>query len=294
MAISYDDLKLLIVSKVKSCPPQIVTQRLQWAARLFIDKSEIWRYDQNQDMVANQNPYLLAVPSTATNAQIKRLSGVWYGSESAKKKRSSLTPTDEYQYKTNILGATVADTAVPSTPDPDVRGDYFANGNMYNSQAVYKIGNDAYFLWYDGSQWNISDEVGDTAESFIGAGGTIAGDYSAVGTATGSVTLTDNSGEAVNFIEAYTAALEFGLTTEIVMVPALDSMDEVPDLIMNEWGVRGIMECALWDLKGDKDQPWEDEDGAKEHYKNYIKELDQAIRSNFVNRTAGDMRVIPR
>ena len=294
MAISFDDLKLLAIPKVKSCPPQVITQRLQWAARRFINRSEVWHHDQNQDVITDQGDYILSLPTD--NAEIKRLYGVWYGSESVQKKPESRGDTDEYQLFLSRSAYVVGDASAPSTPDPDVRGNYFDTGLTYNDEILYRTGweSTAYYLWYDGAQWNISTVAGTTTESFIGAGGTIAGDYTAVGTATGAVVATDATGPTVSFYDPYRAALQFGLETEIVVIPDLAYASEIPGDIMDEWGVRGILEMTLWDLKNDEDQPWEDSDGAKRHETMSNRALGEARRQTFIKRKQGDLRVKAR
>lgn len=294
MAISFDDLKLLAITKVKACPAQVITQRLQWAARRFINRSEVWHHDQNRDVIADESDYALSLPTA--NSEIKRLYGVWYGAEAVQKKAESRVDTDEYRLFLSQPAYVVGDAAAPSTPTPDVQGNYFDTGLMYNDDILYRTGweSTAYYLWFNDPQWRISVEAGDSTAYFEGAGGTIVGDYTAGGTATGAVGATDATGPTVSFYDPYRAALQYGLETELVVIPDLAFTSEIPGEIMDEWGVRGILEMALWDLKNDEDQPWEDSDGAKRHKGMCDRALGEARRQTFIKRKQGDLRVRAR
>jgi len=292
MAVDFARLSLLADQKSKSCPPQTLTQRLQWAARRFMIRSEVWTHVQTQDVVANQNDYRITLPST--NSIIKRLVSAWYGEESKKMQIDSRIDDSDYDIFLARASVIIGDATVPSTPDPDVRGTYFDSGLSYGDEILYKYGDDEYFLWYDGTEWNISTEAGDTDESFIGAGSTIIGDYTAAGTATGAVGGTDNTGLTITFLEAYTSALSYGLTTKMAVYPDIENTDEVPDALMDDWGIRGIMELALADLKGDNDQPWSDPKAAELHMTTYKRALGESRRQTFNKRKSGDLRVRAR
>jgi hypothetical protein len=200
MSVSIADLQLECITKLKSCPVQVVNQRLYWACRRFFELSEVWTAVQTQNVVAAQESYTLSL-GTATNAEIKRLAGVWYGTSSADMKAETRVDEDQYEF-------------VPE------------------------------------------------------------------------VTLT--------FYEAYQAAVTSGLTTKIVLIPKEASTSQVPGRMMDEWAIRGILPLAIWNLKMDKDQPWEDEKGATAYENEFRRGLSEARLERFHKRKGGDLRVVPR
>ena len=98
MALTFDNLKVHLIPRVKSCPAQIINQRLYWAAREFLSRTEVWRHVQTQSVVAAQESYTLSLPAGSSNAEIKRLSGAWYGTDSADMADSDAIDVDNYKF----------------------------------------------------------------------------------------------------------------------------------------------------------------------------------------------------
>jgi len=285
MSISFADLRVLMIPKLKSCPPQIINQRLSWSARRFLNRSEIWRHDQNQSIVAFQTAYPLTLPST--NAEPKRLAGLWYGSDSIN--QAALRSVEQEDYNLNLSQTYVL---MAGSTSPDITGRYYDTGKVYNSNAVYQFGSTPFYIWNDSSNWILSLTIGTKDNYFTAA--SLTATWTAAGTYTGAPTSTTASELTVGFINAYTAALEFGLTTTLVCIPDLAATDEIPGELMDEWGVRGFMELALEDLKGDQDQPWSDSDGSKAHKTMADRAIAEARNPRNVNRKSGSLRVTPR
>lgn len=72
-------------------------QRLYQGAKMFFDESEVWTYDQTQNVVASQLTYTLGKPS-GIDCDIKRIGVVWYGEDSADKLASDVVANDNYEF----------------------------------------------------------------------------------------------------------------------------------------------------------------------------------------------------
>jgi len=286
MSVSFDNLKVLAIPQLNSCPNQIIEQRLYTMAKRFFNRSEVWILTQNQAVVANQLAYVLSLPTGYTNAEAKRLRGVWYGEDAADKADSDLVDTERYE-----LDRSRAYVLMAGTASPDITGRYYYNGASYNSEKVYEFGSTPYFIWNDGSNWILSTAVGTKTNYYSAA--TLTATWTAAGTYTGAPTSTNGDDLAVYLYTPWTSAITSGLTTELVLTPDIAN-HEVPGEYMDDWGIRGILEGTLMSLKRDRNQPWEDRDGAKEHEREWLRSIAEAKRIPFNKRKSGDLRVTPR
>jgi hypothetical protein len=103
----------------------------------------------------------------------------------------------------------VGNASTPVTPVPDYRGVFFKTAQVSNAQPVYKVEEQAIYLWYSGTAWYINAVVGSTGiAGFTSA--TILGDKVATGGATGAVGVTDGEDYRIFLKESDSTMITIG------------------------------------------------------------------------------------
>lgn len=99
MALTFAKLYTRMISHVGSFPKGEALQRLYLGAQMFFQRSEIWFYDETQNIVADQTDYTLGVPAATASAQIQRIRTVWYGEDSDDKVDTQIVDNDKYDFE---------------------------------------------------------------------------------------------------------------------------------------------------------------------------------------------------